>query len=537
MMSSDSTSPTTLQSSPLDPEFVAAAVSSLYDDELKPFGRILRKRVAERAAAAGGVEQQQQLPNVDMKQLRLTCEESDILVVESEDGGDWSVVLAGRDPAFVDVYDPHDCYPAELWDAISIYFQALAGTPQQHLPGGRYSCAQAMVTRNLSFLQEYSLGRICHIVQLAISQKKVLGYLNGSVVPYSSSQSMMKERRAEQQLPYSKPTSNVESQELPFATFEMACTCLKAILEETRNSCIVPLSNIKRLFRSRFHLDLSETMLGHSKLSELLQDDRFAHVCEVKLASHGYVVVAKNTPSKLEPGPLRPGMCLKQPPGLEEPSPRSITVRTHRLHSSLRTRIPGRSGAVFSADPQEQAPWSHERLLETDFYSDHGTPQTYLLEPAISGAGGDGVPILPGASGRSWQQQVLPQLLSSGNHNQQLYEGLGAFPYGALPPHPPVPVVAATSAAAYHAAAYFNYAEGYAAACADQKAAAAASSPRQKNQQQLPVLLGSLRSKRSQTNIDKTVRGCFVRTPDLSNKSPAYIDEPAYIRPRIQLPR
>ena len=41
------------------------------------------------------------------------------------------------------------------------------------------------------------INRLCHIVQLAISQKKILGYLNGSVVPYQRSQSMVKEQRLE----------------------------------------------------------------------------------------------------------------------------------------------------------------------------------------------------------------------------------------------------------------------------------------------------------------------------------------------------
>ncbi|CAE7223439.1 rsmB [Symbiodinium natans] len=52
----------------------------------------------------------------------------------------------------------------------------------------------------------------------------------------------------------------------------------------------IPLSNVKRLFRSRFHIELSETALGHSKLSELLQDPRLQDICSVRLQGHGYVV-------------------------------------------------------------------------------------------------------------------------------------------------------------------------------------------------------------------------------------------------------
>ena len=52
----------------------------------------------------------------------------------------------------------------------------------------------------------------------------------------------------------------------------------------------IPLSNVKRLFRSRYHTELSETALGHSKLSELLQDPKLKDICHVRLQGHGYVV-------------------------------------------------------------------------------------------------------------------------------------------------------------------------------------------------------------------------------------------------------
>jgi len=48
---------------------------------------------------------------------------------------------------------------------------------------------------------------------------------------------------------------------------------------------------MKRIFRSRYHLELSETSLGYAKLSELLQDPRLNDICTVRLQGHGYVVV------------------------------------------------------------------------------------------------------------------------------------------------------------------------------------------------------------------------------------------------------
>merc|ERR1719379_8998 len=96
------------------------------------------------------------------------------------------------------------------------------------LPGGRYACAQALVSRGLPFLQGRKLGQVCHIVQLAMTDKKLLGYLNGAVVPYHRSQSMIKEVCAGQL----QPRTNLcqEAASLAFATLEAARACLRAIL-------------------------------------------------------------------------------------------------------------------------------------------------------------------------------------------------------------------------------------------------------------------------------------------------------------------
>ncbi|CAE7764608.1 Lcmt2 [Symbiodinium sp. CCMP2592] len=232
------------------------------------------------AAGQGNVD-------VDIKRLRSVCEACPWIYVQAEDGGDWSALLRGRPPNFVDVYSPQDFYPTSLWQAAANYFEGLDDA-NMVLPGGRYSCAQALVSRGLQFLQGRTLGQVCHIVQLAISQKKLLGYLNGAVVPYGRSQSMIKERCAERQ----KPCTNIaRGNGSDLADWEVVKRGLKEILQSlSPGTATIPLSNVKRLFRSRFHIELSETALGHSKLSELLQDPRLRDICSVRLQGHGYVV-------------------------------------------------------------------------------------------------------------------------------------------------------------------------------------------------------------------------------------------------------
>ena len=65
-----------------------------------------------------------------------------------------------------------------MWQAAEAYFESLDDA-HMVLPGGRYSCAQALVSRGLEFLSGRSLGQVCHIVQLAISQK-LLGFNNNN---------------------------------------------------------------------------------------------------------------------------------------------------------------------------------------------------------------------------------------------------------------------------------------------------------------------------------------------------------------------
>jgi len=285
---------------------VIAAVASLYMDELKPFGRLLRKRLAERYATnKGEAANDSALPDVDVQHLRSVCEACTQLDLQPEEAGDWSVTLIGCVAKFIDVYSHDDPYSEDMWVQAADYFEN-ADKDEMTLPGGRYSCAQALLSRGLSFLQGRTLGAVCHIVQLAISQKKQLGYLNGSVVSYSRSQSMMKEKCAAQG---SALAPSQEAVDLPFATWDTARTCLRKVLEdaavekEQRGPGMIPLSNVKRAFRSTFQLELSETMLGHSKLSELLQDDRFVDICFVRLDGHGYTVVQTNGSQYSTPSP------------------------------------------------------------------------------------------------------------------------------------------------------------------------------------------------------------------------------------------
>lgn len=268
---------------------VVAVVYSLYADELRPYGRLLRKRLGERGCGLGLAP-----GDAGLVHLRAICGGSAELYVQAAQGGEWSALLSGVDPCFIDVYSPEDVYPAELWTAASRYFGSLH-EGDFDLLGGRFACAECLASRRLDFLEGRSLGQICHIVQLAISQKKILGYSHGGTVPYAFSDSMLKDLAASRQS--SCVTAElVARRERPLATWQAVRCYLREALSSAAlagDGGALALSQVKNVFRSQFHVELSETALGHSKLSGLLHDERLRDICEVRLTEQGYFVLPK----------------------------------------------------------------------------------------------------------------------------------------------------------------------------------------------------------------------------------------------------
>jgi len=307
---------------------VCQAVESLYRDGMKPYGRLLKKRLAELAHASGrgGAER-------EVSSLRAACEACPYLTVLDGEGGDWAAVLPGVPDSFVNVYCPHDCYQPELWACLAAYFSSIEGA-DMILPGGRYSCAQVLVQRRLACLAGYSLGQVSHIVQLAISQKKLLGYLNGNVVPYSRSLSMVKDQSAQCQRPCASTSRRNKS--TAFATWDVMRPCLEQLLS-TLGGQPMPLSNLKRLFRVQFNVELSETALGHAKLSECLQDPRVRDLCDVRLQGQGYTIVPAQKPVARSLISLADSLCMS-------PEPTTLEVEATTVENS---RLLGKRGGFI----------------------------------------------------------------------------------------------------------------------------------------------------------------------------------------------
>jgi len=317
------------QRDPTEPEIIVAVVS-LYRDQLRPYGRILRKRLIEEATA-----RDMQPIDSGLGRLRQLCSECKTLRVEMEASADWSVTLEGVKADFVDIYGAEDDFSEECWAAAAQFFETLQEDELTCL-GGRYMYAQKLHACNLDFLKGMSLGKVCHFVQISMAHRKLLGYCNGSIVPYCRSQTKVKVQCAEQR-------SLCRAARMPLATWDSLQFSLVKLLDDQRTSgqAGLPLSNVKRLLRARFKVDLSETALGHATLCDLLKDERLQDVCAVRLLENGYFVEAPGAAPACHLGEKgeAPGVvipCVDDAASPTEQRPQ----RPHRVNKKRRDRQP-----------------------------------------------------------------------------------------------------------------------------------------------------------------------------------------------------
>mmetsp|Transcript_72683 Transcript_72683/g.144076 ORF Transcript_72683/g.144076 Transcript_72683/m.144076 type:complete len:685 (+) Transcript_72683:16-2070(+) len=404
---------------------VIRAVASLYDDELKPYSRILRKRLAEQSGANA--------KDCEAVRLRAHCNSFQTLRVVSEDGGEWSALLVDREPTFVNIYDGVDIYPEEMWAAAEAYFRNLGRQGNHRLPGGRYASAQALMGRDLPFLAGCTLGRVCHFMQVALTNRRILGYADGAVVPFNCSALMVRSVRARQQLPHkgSAPARDAKDAPHAYASWEVARQKLREILESARlrGDEQVPLSNVKRLFRSLHQIELSETALGHYKLTDLLQDARFHDICTVRLRDRGYVVIPASPQKDKVSGPCPPGRrvetseTMRRPPvlrtfihfGLPPPSPGSSSSRRSRS-------LPGRPSSDISDSPVRQCHSGGSLTSATHLsyaqVNRTGTPRTHPVLASASAA--EPPPETAAASAPAAAEALAPQRFPITSHDAPL---------------------------------------------------------------------------------------------------------------------
>jgi len=145
---------------------LVTTLESLYQDRIKPMANYVKGRLKERSC-----------PEVLVKNfVDLYAEHSDLFIVQRPANVDEEVTIfcANEPPWFkgwVDIDSPSDPYDEIMWEELKKFLDG-----EHTFAGGRYGMARELMQRNLPFLAEYSLGEVCHIVQLAIQHRRLIVY-------------------------------------------------------------------------------------------------------------------------------------------------------------------------------------------------------------------------------------------------------------------------------------------------------------------------------------------------------------------------
>ncbi|KAF4722350.1 hypothetical protein FOZ63_033184, partial [Perkinsus olseni] len=333
---------------------IKRTIISLYNDRIYPDFQSVKKRHEERYKAEP----------LTLDTLMHLCNQNnpDFSIEKAEDRPVPGFKLAHPPKSFrgfVSPTDPVDYYGPQLWEAFRTEINSLLLYDPSYytFPGGRYGTARALKERNLRFLNGYSLGELCHIVQLAID-KEILAYgKSGSVVPFKVSSKAEKDANARDKKPtfaghrrqvpvkegseHSRRDTTDPSGDHGSSSHHSSSSHLSPRSESTREDFIATwgrlrevlytlltstewkhrillLSNLKNEIRRHFGgVVLSETALGHTKLIDMVQDP--------KLTDLVFVDWRRNNPVlKLEAGAT-----------LHKPNAAPVTMATPHRASTM----------------------------------------------------------------------------------------------------------------------------------------------------------------------------------------------------------
>lgn len=113
----------------------------------------------------------------------------DLFLVQKVDDIDEVAVYFATAPewfkGWIDIDSPDDPYDETMWAAFRNYLQEGVHA----FAGGRYGMARELVAKQppLDFFEPYTLGQVCHIVQLSINPRKIVAYHKKMLKPMNQS--------------------------------------------------------------------------------------------------------------------------------------------------------------------------------------------------------------------------------------------------------------------------------------------------------------------------------------------------------------
>lgn len=180
--------------------------------------------------------------------------------------------LEGLPREFVDQRSLEDNYPSDLWPRLAELVDRHASDTWGK---SRFDCAKLLRSRMPALLSSYPLGKVCHIVQLAVRLHRIFGYRNGWIVHYEKSLDCEKTFQAEK-------LEGDRRHHLPVLTWEQFTQGLQELLNSPKHPHGLALSAMKAIFRTQYGVELTETALGYPKLSAVFEDARLASICRIE---------------------------------------------------------------------------------------------------------------------------------------------------------------------------------------------------------------------------------------------------------------
>jgi len=144
---------------------MVSTLESLYQDRIKPMANYIKGRLKERS-----------VPDIVVKTFEdLFMAHPDLFQVENPRSGEETTIYFNTPPdwfkGWVDIDSADDPYDEVMWGELAKFLDG-----EHTFAGGRYGMARELMQRNLAFLAPYSLGEVCHIVQLAIQHRRLIVY-------------------------------------------------------------------------------------------------------------------------------------------------------------------------------------------------------------------------------------------------------------------------------------------------------------------------------------------------------------------------
>lgn len=232
---------------------LTTTLESLYQDRIKPLANYVKGRLKERSCH-----------EVIVKSfVELYSQHPDLFIVQQPMQVDEATILFASEPpwfkGWIDIDSPMDPYDETMWDAFA---QFLDG--EHTFAGGRYGMARDLMQRKLHFLGPYSLGEVCHIVQLAIQHRRLIVYHRKMLKPIQTVLCQLS--------PGNGGLPGMEGEDIK----DMDDLCLVLFRMLVHHPQGLRLCRLKQMIKHEFCRKLSEMSFQCTKLIELFNTEPLA---------------------------------------------------------------------------------------------------------------------------------------------------------------------------------------------------------------------------------------------------------------------